>query len=333
MKNIMFKKQLMNNNESIYPLVLIGLNEGTIEYDYDYTKTLSKRKRSSNKEQTQDTNRFSATYINSLKKPNYLKFTFRDIDFNMIKCPTGSTFIETPVENDYDDSQWGQQEIKNPFELGETEVTQELFEAVMGFNYSVFKKPKNPVELVTWYDCADFCNKLSKYFGFTPYYYIKNPSYGTGWRRSISDYHLLKLSIGNVSYVTTNDKSNGFRLPKEWEWQWAALAGTNNTYAGTNATDMDKIKQVAWFNDNSGKEPHPVAQKLPNEWGFYDMSGNVDEWCDNITYDQSSSFSQETKYACRGGSYGASIKSIKNRGSQARGNVSTKTGFRIARNI
>jgi formylglycine-generating enzyme required for sulfatase activity len=71
-----------------------------------------------------------------------------------------------------------------------------------------------------------------------------------------------------------------YRLPTNSEWEYACRAGTETLFSFGN--DFDQLKDYAWYEDNSGLITHPVGQKLPNNWGLYDMHGNVREWCQNV---------------------------------------------------
>ena len=138
--------------------------------------------------------------------------------------------------------------------IGETEVTQELWEAVMGNNPSYFTGAKNPVEQVSWNDCVEFCNELTA--------------------EVMGEEHCVYTIRG--SSVTADFSKRGFRLPTEAEWEWAAMGGKTYRWAGT---DMEnRLKKYAWYDANSGGKTHEVGQKEANGYGLYDMSGNVKEW-------------------------------------------------------
>lgn len=154
------------------------------------------------------------------------------------------------------------------YKIGKTEVTQRLYKKVMGSNPSENKGDDKPVENVSWYDAIYFCNKLSEEFGYIPVYSVDGISDVRKWNYTP---HKGKYIEGKI---VQNTKTKGFRLPTVDEWQFAAKGGKNYAYSGSNNLD-----EVGWYNNNSGKKTHPVAQKKPNGYGLYDMSGNVHEWC------------------------------------------------------
>ncbi|MDO5774673.1 MAG: formylglycine-generating enzyme family protein [Spirochaetales bacterium] len=152
------------------------------------------------------------------------------------------------------------------FSILATEVTQELYESVMGENPSNFKGEKNlPVEQVSWYDAIVFCNELSKKCGLTPVYAVDGETEAKEWR-----YDSENKIIGTINQ---NENANGYRLPTVEEWRYAAKGGQDFKYSGS-----DNIDEVGWYSENSEDKTHPVAQKDPNGYGLYDMSGNVWEW-------------------------------------------------------
>jgi formylglycine-generating enzyme required for sulfatase activity len=181
--------------------------------------------------------------------------------------------------------------ITNSYWMGETEVTQGLFEAVMGSGVkpSYFTTnpedggtdgwKKLPVERINWYHAIAFCNKLSILAGKTPVYSVSGISDWAGLAYSAipaSDDATWNAAAMNVS-------ANGYRLPTEMEWMWAAMGATgistgySKAFAGS--TGSNSIGDFAWYGSNASSKTHEVGKKLSNELGLYDMSGNVYEWC------------------------------------------------------
>ena len=180
-----------------------------------------------------------------LNPPVDESFTVNGVTFKMVAVEGGTFMMGATAEQGsdaYDNERPAHQVTLSSFAIGETEVTQALWVAVMGSNPSRFtpahgyeENLQRPVENVSWSACQTFITRLNQ----------------------LTD--------------------RNFRLPTEAEWEFAARGGNKSQgykYAGSNVID-----DVAWYWDNSNSITHPVAMMTPNELGLYDMSGNVWEYC------------------------------------------------------
>ncbi len=139
-----------------------------------------------------------------------------------------------------------------PYSISRHPITQAQYAALTGHWPSPAQADRHPVVNVSWIDAVNFCNLLSAASGLTACYRI----------------------APDQEDATVLPEGSGYRLPTEAEWEYACRAASQAPRYG----DLDAI---AWYRDNAGEAAHEVGLKLPNDWGLYDMLGNVWEWCED----------------------------------------------------
>lgn len=232
----------------------------------------------------------------------------------------------------------------NSFRIGKTEITWGEWKQVRDWavtngyadlnNIGTGGSDNHPVRLVNWYDAVKWCNAKSEKEGLQPVYLRSGQVYRQGEGPSDSPYD----PNSPVIYVIDRDLlADGYRLPTDAEWEWAARGGVSSM--GFTFSGSDDLNDVGWYKDNSsgapaafldGRGTYPVRLKQPNELGIYDMSGNASEW----VWDPLGDWRR-----VRGGAfhYLAEQCAVSTRSADAAGyrdsDTYVKGGFRVARNI
>ena len=250
--------------------------------------------------------------------PPALRSVFPD-DMEFVSIPSGSFMMGSPES---EDGRWDGESPRHSvsissFELMTTEVTQGMWEAVMGTDVRHYRDLADPdrslggegsnypMYYVSWNDCQEFIEKLNAL-----------------------------------------DSSHTYRLPCESEWEYACRAGTTTRFYWGDSDSESVMGDYCWYSSNSNSSTHPVATKQPNDWGLYDMSGNVSEWCEDTWHgnyngaptDGSAWVSGASIRVLRGGGSGGSQNNAGYCRSAYRfdlsaGIRSSDLGFRLARSV
>ena len=290
----------------------------------------------------------AASSTNSTEKKNSKKAAAEEMSApeGFVYIPAGSFMmgvnLRTPGARDKE-SPAHKVTLTRSFYMCDHEVTQKEYKELLGSFPSYFldqygKGDDYPMRSITWYVAIAYCNKRSAREGLTPCYRV----------RGVSDWANIRFSDiptkqnKDWDNVSCNWDADGYRLPTEAEWEYAARAGSSSvdelTYVGSESAGQ--FKDYGWYTSNSNETSHPVKLKKPNAWGLYDMGGNVfemvwdwvDLYSDSSQTDPAGSGPQP-KRGSRGGDFYFGIEkcTVSYRGGTEPTKASANQGFRVCR--
>ena len=274
-----------------------------------------------------------------------------------MESPNIGTMIHVPSGTFQRDATATNLSEVSSFRMSKYEITRAQWVAVTGWadpSYLPYSSGTNdPVQMVSWYDAIAFCNKLSLAEGLTPVFAVSGVDFST-----LTYVQIPTTDHASWNAVTADWEADGYRLPTEMEWMWAAMGadmddpGVTNTsgyakaFAGSDGSNaIGDYAVFGFFTDEEGRttteRTNPVGSKLPNELGLHDLSGNVFEWAwdwysnqyptGTLTDYRGPGWSQYR--GKRGGFFAnyASECTVANRGGTEPRHRSDNTGFRVVR--
>lgn len=251
------------------------------------------------------------------------------------EVPAGCFVMGSPTSDPCHASNETQHQVTltHSFVMAQAETTQDQFNTKMGYNPAYFNKCglDCPVEGLTWHEAAAYCNALSVAASLTLCYSCSG-----------SGYNMVCTPLSNNPYSCP-----GYRLPTDAEFEYAERAGTTTSMYNGDLTICNgaapQADAIGWYVNNGNNTPHPGMAKLANDWGFYDLAGNVSEWThDGYQSDLGSGAAVDpvtppgsTDRTFKGGSYKDWPYALRSpsRGAGVAGSIYKNIGFRCVRTL